>query len=179
MWAGRLGWPPHPCPCRPHCCTPPVQTDHRSRSCSLIACAEPFDDSAWLSNSSSPSLSAGEWDKPPLPAHSPIFLSNLPLLRHVYVLPSRREHCPGHGRTRVGVEEAIIPQPLLSRSAGTSEPASTQAATTNINPNATMNAMRIQASPTLCSGCGKRATASFELAGGHDRAGRRAANLLI
>src|SRR6266699_498955 len=47
------------------------------------SCAEPFDDSAWLSNSSSPSLSAGEWDKTPLPAHSPIFLSNLPLLRHV------------------------------------------------------------------------------------------------
>ncbi len=51
----------------------------------------------------------------------------------------------------MGVEEAIIPWPLLSRSAGTSEPASTQAATTNINPNATMNAMRIQASPTPCS----------------------------
>ncbi len=55
----------------------------------------------------------------------------------------------------MGVEEAIIPWPLLSRSAGTSEPASTQAATTNINPNATMNAIRIQASPTPCSGCGR------------------------
>jgi hypothetical protein len=40
--------------------------------------------SAKCSNSSSPpSLSAGKWDKTPLPAHSPIFLSNLPLLRHV------------------------------------------------------------------------------------------------
>ena len=49
MWAGRLGWPPHPCSCRlalqrlqpkiafrfrPHVTA--VQTDHRSRSCSLI-----------------------------------------------------------------------------------------------------------------------------------------------
>ncbi len=45
---------------------------------------DPFDDGLSCSNSSStPSLSAGEWDKTPLPAHSPIFLSNLPLLRHV------------------------------------------------------------------------------------------------
>ncbi len=61
----------------------------------------------------------------------------------------------------MGVEEAIIPWSLLSRSAGTSEPASTQAATTNINPNATMNAMRIQASPTPCSGCGKERAVTF------------------
>jgi len=86
MWAGRLGWPPHPCPCRsalqklqpklalrfrPHVAA--VQTDHRrAHAADLHACAEPFYDSAWLSNSSSPSLSAGEWDKTPLPAHSPI-----------------------------------------------------------------------------------------------------------
>ena len=44
---------------------------------------DPFDDGLSSSNSSStPSLSAGEWDKTPLPAHSPIFLSNLPLFRH-------------------------------------------------------------------------------------------------
>ncbi len=61
---------------------------------------------------------------------------------------------PGHRRTRVGAEEAIIPWPLLS--VGTSEPVSTQAADTNINPNATMNAMRIQASPRPCTGSGWR-----------------------
>jgi len=41
---------------------------------------DPFDDGLSCSNSSStPSLSAGEWDKTPLPAHSPIFPFNLPL----------------------------------------------------------------------------------------------------
>ncbi len=97
MWAGRLGWPLHPCPCRPALqkLQPKIafrfrphvaacrRTADRAPAADLHACAEPFYDSAWLSNSSSPGLSAGEWDKPPLPAHSPIFLSNLPLLRHV------------------------------------------------------------------------------------------------
>ena len=96
MWAGRLGWPlilalvDQPFKSSSH--TSPLcrRTTDRAHAADLHACAEPFDDPAWLSNSSSPSLSAGEWDKPPLPAHSPIFLSNLPLLRHVQNLPSRR-----------------------------------------------------------------------------------------
>jgi len=165
MWAGRLGWPPHPCPCRsalqklqpklalrfrPHVAA--VQTDHRrAHAADLHACAEPFYDSAWLSNSSSRSLSAGEWDKTPLPAHSPICrCSGMCNIRSPFSTWTR----PGHRRTRVGAEEAIIPWPLLS--VGTSEPVSTQAADTNINPNATMNAMRIQASPRPCSGSGWR-----------------------
>src|SRR5437764_104753 len=44
---------------------------------------------------------------------------------------------------------------IFSLSRDISEPASTQAATTNINPNAAMNAMRIQTSRTPCSGCGR------------------------
>jgi hypothetical protein len=46
----------------------------RSRSAIRLGCSN---------SSSTPSLSAGVWDKTPLPAHSPIFLFNLPLLRHV------------------------------------------------------------------------------------------------
>ncbi len=127
------------------------RTTDRAHAADLHACAEPFYDSAWLSNSSSPSLSAGEWDKTPLPAHSPICrCSGMCNIRSPFSTWTR----PGHRRTRVGAEEAIIPWPLLS--VGTSEPVSTQAADTNINPNATMNAMRIQASPRPCTGSGWR-----------------------
>ncbi len=73
LWQRAKGIAHHPC----------RRAADRAHAADLHACAEPFDDSAWLVNSSSPSLSAGEWDKTPLPAHSPIFLSNLPLLGHV------------------------------------------------------------------------------------------------
>ena len=58
-------------------------------------------------------------------------------------------------RRQLSLGRYLLAQP------GHQNPASTQTATTDINPNATMNAMRIQASPTPCSGCGKERAVTF------------------
>ena len=88
-------------------------------------------------------------------------------------------HCPGHGRIRVGVEEAIIPWPLLARSAGTSEPCqypdghhryqSQRDDECNENP--------CVAEPLF--GLRLRASAPLDFAGSPDCLRRRAADLLI